>query len=219
MKIVPLKCWPFKSNQLKSQCKRGRGLTKRLHLNCVEMSAALQAECALKKLYCVYKVPTTVFILQYILHVEWLFTDVDMVLVALYLTKIKCSKHPEPLVKWCVWVNVVQQGRVVHNGEQIRTSDLGASVRPRSLSTDRWGILNNRGQMRSHDCSAWAAHAPQVRAHPRRRERRSKPGSGTRGVWESDKIFWGCAGERICFCSIPDCLTVKKVKPIWSVVF
>lgn len=216
--MVPLKCWPFKSNQLKSQCKRGRGLTKRLHLNCVEMSAALQAGiCIEKAVLCLQSAYNRIYTTVHITSWMTLYRRRHGSCCSLF-NKNKVFKAPRATLSGAFEL-MPQQGRVVHNGEQIRTSDLGASVRPRSFSTDRWGILNNRGQMCSHDCGARAAHAPQVWAHPRRRERRSKPASGARGVCESDKIFWGCAGERICFCSIPDCLTVKKVEPIWSVIF
>lgn len=129
---------------------------------------------------------TATFILQYILHAKWLYRCC----YSLFFNKIKCSTQPEPLVKWCVWVDLVHRGRAVRGGEQIRTSDLAASDRPRPFSTDRWGILNNSSKMRSHGCGARAALAPRAWAHPRCRERRSKPGSGTWGVWESHGTFW-----------------------------
>lgn len=69
------------------------------------------------------------------------------------------------------------QGRAVHSGEQIRTAEVGASDRPRPLRVDCWGILNNGGEMRSHDCGARAALAPQRRARVR------NPGRvGTNGI-------------------------------------
>lgn len=133
---------------------------------------------------------TAIFVLQYTLHAKWFYRCC----YSLFFNKIKCSTQPEPLVKWCVWVNLVHQGRAVHDGEQIRTSD-----RPRPFSTDHWGILNNSSEMRSHDCGAGAALALQAWAHPRCRERRSKPGSGTWGVWESHKMLWSRTDVHICF--------------------
>lgn len=98
-----------------------------------------------------------------------MFTDVDEVLVGYtvsFVTKIKCSKRPEWFLKWCVWVNLVYQGRVVHNGEQIRTTDLSASDWPCPFCVHCWGILNNSAEMRSHDCGARVAFALQLWAHP-----------------------------------------------------
>lgn len=123
----------------------------------------------------------------------FLFMDVNIAVVGYTISfsrKIKCSKWPEWFVKWCIWVNLVYQGRVVHNGGQIRTPDLGASHWPCPFCMDCWGILNNSGEMRSHDWAARAALRSSAMSPPLCGEGRAEPGSGTQGVWESKELFW-----------------------------
>lgn len=119
-----------------------------------------------------------------------------------FFREMKCWKQPEWFVKWCVWVHLVYQGRVGHNGEQIRTMDPGASDWRRPFCADCWGILNNSGEMRSHD---WAARVAlslfSDEPAPLCGEGRSEPGSGTQGVWESEELFWSCA-DVPTFCNV-----------------
>lgn len=142
-----------------------------------------------------------------------------------FLIKIKCSKWPEWL-KWCLWVNLVYPGRA----EQIRTAEPGASDWPRAFSTDRWGILNNSGEMRSHDRGAGAAPALQVWAHPRccGGQVRDPRCGGIKDIILEQCLFsaavyftstWACTSQRCTIPDTPSCQESWSDRPIFSVLF